>query len=85
MTIVSAAMMFLTMIITVVTFYNVFSEQVMEDLKTDVHILNTTEAVLQYVEQDFDPKISNLRITVIDKREKFNMTAMQILETWIIM
>ena len=50
MTIVSAAMMFLTMIITVVTFYNVFSEQVMEDLKTDVHILNTTEAVLQYVE-----------------------------------
>lgn len=70
MTIVSAAMMFLTMIITVVTFYNVFSEQVMEDLKTDVHILNTTEAVLQYVEQDFDPKISNLRITVIDKNGK---------------
>ncbi len=70
MTIVSAAMMFLTMIITVVTFYNVFSEQVMEDLKTDVHILNTTEAVLQYVEQDFDPKISNLRITVIDKKGK---------------
>ncbi|MCI8956791.1 MAG: two-component sensor histidine kinase [Eubacterium sp.] len=70
MTIVSAAMMFLTMIITVVTFYNVFSEQVMEDLKTHVHILNTTEAVLQYVEQDFDPKISNLRITVIDEHGK---------------
>lgn len=68
MTIVSAAMMFLTMIITVVTFYNVFSEQVMEDLKTHVHILNTTEAVLQYVEKDFDPKISNLRITVIDQQ-----------------
>lgn len=70
MTIVSVAMMLLTMIVTVVIFYNLFSEQVMDDLKTHVHILNTTEAVLQYVEHDFDPKIDNLRITVIDKQGK---------------
>lgn len=70
MTIVSVAMMLLTMIVTVVIFYNLFSEQVMDDLKTHVHILNTTEAVLQYVEQDFDPKIDNLRITVIDEKGK---------------
>ncbi len=70
MTIVSVAMMLLTMIVTVVLFYNLFSEQVMDDLKTHVHILNTTEAVLQYVEHDFDPKIDNLRITVIDKQGK---------------
>ena len=68
MTMVSVAMMFLTMIVTVAIFYNLFSEQVMEDLKTHVHILNTTEAVLQYVEEGFDPKIDNLRITVIDKQ-----------------
>lgn len=70
MTIVSVAMMLLTMIVTVVIFYNLFSEQVMDDLKTHVHILNTTEAVLQYVEQDFDPKIDNLRITVVDNQGK---------------
>lgn len=70
MTLVSVAMMLLTMIVTVVIFYNLFSEQVMDDLKTHVHILNTTEAVLQYVEHDFDPKIDNLRITVIDNQGK---------------
>ena len=68
MTLVSVIMMLFTMSVTVFTFYNLFSEQVMEDLKTHVHILNTTEAVLQYVEKDFDPKIDNLRITVIDAK-----------------
>lgn len=68
MTLVSVIMMLFTMSVTVFTFYNLFSEQVMEDLKTHVHILNTTEAVLQYVEKDFDPRIDNLRITVIDTK-----------------
>ncbi len=67
MTLVSVVMMLITMTVTVGMFYNLFSEQVMEDLKTHVHILKTTEAVLDYVEKGFDPKIDNLRITVIDK------------------
>ena len=67
MTLVSVVMMLITMTVTVAMFYNLFSEQVMEDLKTHVHILKTTEAVLDYVEKGFDPKIDNLRITVIDK------------------
>ena len=67
MTLVSVVMMLITMAVTVAMFYNLFSEQVMEDLKTHVHILKTTEAVLDYVEKGFDPKIDNLRITVIDK------------------
>ena len=67
MTLVSVVMMLITMTVTVGMFYNLFSEQVMEDLKTHVHILKTTEVVLDYVEKGFDPKIDNLRITVIDK------------------
>lgn len=67
MTLVSVVMMLITMTVTVAMFYNLFSEQVMEDLKTHVHILKTTEVVLDYVEKGFDPKIDNLRITVIDK------------------
>lgn len=66
LTSISVAMMLLTMSITIMVFYGVFSEQVMEDLKTHVHILRTTEAFLEYVEKDFDPQIDNLRITVID-------------------
>ena len=66
MTSISVAMMLLTMCITVVVFHGLFSEQVMEDLKNHVHILKSTEAVLEYVEKDFDPQIDNLRITVID-------------------
>ena len=62
--------MLLTMCITVVVFHGLFSEQVMEDLKTHVHILKSTEAVLEYVEKDFDPQIDNLRITVIDSDGK---------------
>ena len=49
MTLVSVIMMLFTMSVTVFTFYNLFSEQVMEDLTTHVLILNTTEADLQYV------------------------------------
>lgn len=67
MTAISVAMILLTMTVTAGIFYNLFREQVMEDLKTNVHILNKTEAVLKYVERDYDPKIDNLRITVINK------------------
>lgn len=66
MTIISIIVMLATMIVTVGIFYNLFREQIIEDLKTHVHILKSTEAVLDYIEEDFDPKIDNLRITVID-------------------
>lgn len=66
MTMISVVVMLVTMMLTVGILYNLFSEQVMDDLRTHVHILKTTEAVLEYIEKDFDPKIDNLRITVID-------------------
>ncbi|WP_302625593.1 cell wall metabolism sensor histidine kinase WalK [uncultured Eubacterium sp.] len=65
MTTISVIMMLLTMSVTIGIFYSLFREQVMDDLKTHVHILRTTEAVLEYIEKDFDPQIDNLRITVV--------------------
>lgn len=59
MTSISVAMMLLTMCITVVVFHGLFSEQVMEDLKTHVHILKSTEAVWNSG-KGFDPQIDNL-------------------------
>ena len=70
MTIISVIFTIITMIASVGIFYNMYRSQVMEDLKTHVHILKTTEAVLEYIEKDFDPKIDNLRITVIDSDGK---------------
>ena len=70
MTIISVIFTIITMIASVGIFYNIYRSQVMEDLKTHVHILKTTEAVLEYIEKDFDPKIDNLRITVIDSDGK---------------
>lgn len=65
MTLITVIVIIATMAITTGIFHNLFKTQVMEDLKTHVHILKTTEAILEYVEEDFDPQINNLRITVI--------------------
>lgn len=70
MTIISVAVMLMTMLLTVGIFYNLFSEQVMADLRTHIHILRTTDNFVEYIEKDFDPQIDNLRITVIDTMGK---------------
>lgn len=66
MTIISVVTIIITISMTVGIFYNLFRNQVMGDLKTHAHILKTTEAVHGYIKEKFDPKIENLRITVID-------------------
>ena len=67
MTFISVIVIMATMSITIAIFYNLYKEQVMEGLRTHAHILNTTETVLEYVEKDYDPKIDNLRITVVNQ------------------
>ena len=54
MTIISVIFTLITMMASVGIFYNMYRSQVMEDLKTHVHILKTTEAVLEYIEKDFE-------------------------------
>lgn len=66
MTIISVIFTLLTMITSVGIYYGMFRNQVISDLKTHVHILKTTQAVLEYIEKDYDPRIDNLRITVIN-------------------
>lgn len=67
---ISLAVMLVTMTITAGMFYKLFSDQVLEDLKAHVNILKSTEAVLEYIETEYDPNIDNLRITVVDKDGK---------------
>lgn len=66
MTIVSIIFMFITMFISIGSFYSLFQEQVMEDLKTDIHILKTMENVYDYLEKEYNPNIDKMRVTVIE-------------------
>lgn len=66
MSVIAIIVMLLSIFVTVGILYGQFIEQIMEDLKTNVRILKSTEAVLEYVEKNYDPNIDNLRITVID-------------------
>lgn len=65
-TIITIAFMIVTMFTSVWGLYSLFQDQVMEDLKTDLHIIKNMENVYQYLETDYDPHIDNLRVTVID-------------------
>ena len=56
----------LTVMFTIAIFYRKFEEQIIDDLKSHAHILLYTQKFLEDVERDYDPKIDNLRITVID-------------------
>jgi two-component system phosphate regulon sensor histidine kinase PhoR len=49
----------------VIAFRGAFQAQIWEDLQTTSEILLSTDAAMDYVEQDYDPEIDNLRITVI--------------------
>ena len=56
----------LTVMFTIAIFYGKFQDQIIADLKSHAHILLYTQNFLEDVERDYDPKIDNLRITVID-------------------
>ena len=49
MTIISVIFTIITMIASVGIFYNIYRSQVMEDLKTHVHILPSLVSVLEYL------------------------------------
>lgn len=66
MAIIALFSMCLTVVLTTVIFYNKFQKQVISDLKSHANILLSTQSFLDYVEKDYDPKIDNLRITVVD-------------------
>lgn len=66
MAIISVLVMLMTMAVTVGMSYNIFEEQVVEDLKTDVHILKTSDYILEYNDKTSVPKIDELRVTLIN-------------------
>ena len=66
MVLIAALSVCLTVLFTSVIFYQKFQEQIIDDLESHAHILLSTQDFLEDVERDYDPKIDNMRITVID-------------------
>ena len=58
---------FLTLALTMAIYFQLTKTQIMEDLRTHVHILNSSEYVLKNLEDNYDPQEDRLRITVVDK------------------
>ncbi|MEI3340099.1 MAG: hypothetical protein V8R80_09335 [Eubacterium sp.] len=55
----------LTLGLTFAIYFQLTQKQIMEDLRTHVHILNSSDYVLKYLEDNYDPKEDKLRITVV--------------------
>ena len=55
----------LTLGLTLAIYFQTTKKQIMEDLRTHVHILNSSDYVLKYLEDNYDPKEDKLRITVV--------------------
>lgn len=59
--------MILTMAFILVIFYELFQQQVLEELKTASHIIANIESLTEYSVTDSQAKFDNLRITLMDK------------------
>lgn len=58
----------LTLGLSLIVFFEATKKQILEDLRTHVHILTSSENILQNLEEDYSPKKDQLRITVIDSQ-----------------
>lgn len=56
----------ITLVFSIFVFYDLYSRQVMDDIRSYTYILDSSEIVLKYVEESYNPKTSDLRITIVE-------------------
>ncbi|MBO5341584.1 MAG: GHKL domain-containing protein [Lachnospiraceae bacterium] len=57
----------LTMTLILIVYYDLFRQQVMEELKTVARMLSNVENLSEYSVRDYDTEVDNMRITLLDK------------------
>ena len=62
---IASLAIFLTLGLTMAIYFHLTQKQIMEDLRTHVHILSSSEYVLEYLEDNYNPEEDQLRITVV--------------------
>lgn len=58
---------FTTMILVAAVCYDLFRKQILEDLKTYAHLLKQTGTVQVLIEPQYEAKMDNFRLTLVDK------------------
>lgn len=64
---IASLAIFLTLGLTFAIYFQVTQKQIMEDLRTHVHILSSSDYVLEYLEDNYDPAKDRLRITLVSE------------------
>ncbi len=64
---IASLAIFLTLGLTLAIYFQLMQKQIMEDLRTHVHILSSSDYVLEYLEDNYDPAKDRLRITVVSE------------------
>lgn len=59
--------MFLTMILILLVYYELFQQQVLDELKTVTRMMGSMENLTEYSVSDYHTKFDNLRITLMDE------------------
>lgn len=59
--------MLLTMTLILIVYYDLFQQQVMDELKTVARMLSNVENLSEYSVRDYDTEVDNMRITLLDK------------------
>ena len=62
---IGALTIILTMVFSVVVFYNLFKTEVLENLKTYAHVLESSNLVDDIVNNSYNSNADNVRITLI--------------------
>lgn len=59
--------MFLTMMLLLIVYYELFQQQVLDELKTVTRLMGSIENLTEYSVSDYQTKFENLRITLLDE------------------
>jgi len=65
--IISAVGILLTLCLSTVVFYELFKNEVMEELKTYAHLMKSTENYDNLLGEEYNPNVDNLRITLVEE------------------
>lgn len=65
--IISAVGILLTLCLSTVIFYELFKSEVMDELATYAHVIKDTGGYSNLSEEEYDPNVDNLRITLVKK------------------
>lgn len=59
--------MLLTMFLILIVYYDLFQQQVLDELKTAAHMMSSVENLTEYSVRDYHMEFDNLRISLMDK------------------